>query len=61
MIEFTTLELTLTCLCGGLFVYGMKQQTTARSAKYLIEAMCHDKELYDRICEAMQRINKGTT
>ena len=58
MIEFTVLELTLLCLCCGLFIYGMQQRARVDHFGHLIEAMCRDEEVYTHICNVTREADE---
>lgn len=60
MIEFTILELTLSVLCGGLFIYGIQQSRRVDHFGMLIEAMCRDKRVYEQLCKATRAADEET-
>ena len=53
MIEFTVLELTLTALCIGLFIYGMHYRTKMKAMCHLVDAMCKDEGVFREIKRAV--------
>lgn len=59
MIEFTILELTLLALCAALFFRNMQNSLKLRAMSHLVDAMCDDEDLLNKLRQHRNEIRES--